>query len=848
MVDPVGAAVRKFFSISQFPMLFAGAGVSAYAGLPSWKDLVIRLAEGLRAHDPLTTQQMLELVHTGDLTLAMDYFRLSNRIADGDKHKLLTDQFESYDAMRLSSLAALPFRGFLTTNFDRSLLDAIALKRGSAARDYRYGDSSFKRAQWEEALFVARIHGAVESPDSIVLSKTQFDTLLGDDAYTDFLRQCFTHRCILFLGFSFYDPAIRHVLDDINKRFGSAPPGRHMALLPSGVAHEFLQRANRLNIEVVQYDPVNDHELLWKGLSTSTTSPVQAPPPTTPFDFTKRYLAACYARAKTTHSASSLRDAVTEGIVSAMLQECAPGSLSKQDLLEKLRQALGLKGKDAEKIFDSATKALVEAKLCRRLRGTTKSGAKFAWIGEAEKDDLDAAVQVLTKSVVNRAYLQEGWKTGVEVDRTVAAFFGELVRRRGWDLGAAFAAGRHPDNLAVKALLADSSLGLPAFDMERLGRVMETLFQHPTQEETAVLAELGRVSFAVELAFQSPKSTLLHKAVLPRKLYFDASVLMPALVEGHPLCAIYGKALASLVSAASKAAISLKRCVCTVYLNEIISHKRNALDYARHLGADFPAIARSDALFHGVPNVNVYVGAYANWVNSHEAIAFDDFLNRFAPYSTESELRKWLTSKGFEVVGAIKGQKYAMYYSQLETAYADPLMRGKDAILIEHDATQVSMLEGELQKGDRTLFVTADKQLQLTIANNPRFAPIANALISHAGLVQFIDLLIGGVSDSTGLTELLWSSRVSDRAEEVRSYFTMLALEEYDEGMAMTLAKVVEKYAEVATQELVRKRADLEAQDPLKRAGAFRTLGSLEETYFAKMREAVDKAKESKRR
>lgn len=850
MAETVTQALEKFFTTATYPIVFTGAGVSAKAGLPAWQGLIEQLAEGLRRFDPLTTQQMLECLRTGALTLAADYFKLSSKMVDGDKQRLLVDILSAYDASAITSVAELPARAYLTTNFDRSIFDAIAASKHVSARDFKYGDLSFRQAHWEEGLFVARIHGAVEMPQHVVLSESQFKTLLTDDTYADLLRACFVHRNVLFLGFSFYDPAIRHVFEDLDRRFGSASSGRHMALLPSDTRSEFSQKAHRLNIEIVEYDAADRHAALWNGLAAfnakrRSTAAASVNPKVSPFDFTKRYLAACYARARSQTSAAPLREAVVEGIISAIAQEAAPQAISRPDLLDKVRQALGVKGNDVEAIVDAAIRALVDAGLCRKLKGSGGRGIKVAWVGTVQQaDSLDAAISVLANSVKTRAYLQEGWKTGKEVQDTMFGFFSQLIRRRGWDLGAAFAAGRAPESMGIELLLNECAIGLTPFDRERLLRVCVNLFQHPSQEETVVLGELGRVSFAVELAFQSPRSSLLHKAILPRRIYFDASVLLPALVEGHPFSQIYRSTIKRLKEAASSAAIQLQLRVCTVYLNEIVSHRRNAIEYSEEAGDDFPAVARSDAVFHGVPNVNVYVGAYANWAENHGPLTFKEFLSRVAPYTSEPQLRRWLVAQGFDIVDAVKGASFPALYSCLETANADQLAFGKGPILIEHDAIQLSMLDAEISKGNRALFVTADRQLRQAISDS-KYQTISETMVSHVGLIQFVELLLGGIADGAGLAELLWSARISDRSQAVRSYFTTRGLEQYDEGLAMAMPKVIEKYTETASAELERLGANLETQDPKKRAEAFRTLGSLERNYLSGMQEAVERLQAS---
>lgn len=846
--EPVTDALRAFFEASNEPILFAGAGVSMLAGLPDWKGLLLQMAESVRSVDALTANHMTQYAAKGSLVKAADYFWLTEEVLDGDKEATIKRLLGKYNSKPLEPLASLPFKGALTTNFDRSMLDAMAVARKQAPRDYRLGDASFSQAVWETELHVTRIHGCVESPRSMILSESQFHRLLENAPYIDLLTQTFLHKQVLFLGFSFYDPAIKHVLEQIEKRFGPASPGRHMAILPETNASELIQKANRLNIAVVKYETANDHQALWKGIAGYAQSLTKAPARATiladhPYAATKQYLAACYARVSVASEHTPLREIVIEGILSASLQENHPKSSGLTDLHERVRKALGVKGKEVNQLVDGALKELIDARLVRKHKEEDVKGARFAWIGTPEiNSPLNNAIETLKTSICNRAYVQEGWKPPAHVADVIGDFLKEIIHKRGWDLGATFAAGKAPDAVSFRPVLAECGRKLSAFDRERVERTVESLFQRPTAQEAALLGELGRISFAVELAFQSPRTTLLHKATLPRRLYFDTNLLLPAFVEGHPHYRTYGDTLSRLQAASSSAGNKLQLLAYRGYLNEMISHKNAALTFAKEAGADFEALARSEAMYHGPGNINVYVGAYVNAVANGHALGFEKFLSHVAPYTTETELRRWIERQGFVVVESQKNATYLKLYGILERSNATKLSNGKQPILIEHDALQMALLDADYQRGEKALFITADRKLYEDIVTT-QFGQLTEFMVSHVGIVQLVDLLVGLKSDDRVLGELLWSNVVSERAQRIRSYLTAEALSKYDAALAMNMHTVVEIQSESIAKQLEKEGADLETHDPKARVKAFKSLGTLEANFFAGMSEAIDKIK-----
>jgi hypothetical protein len=276
------------------------------------------------------------------------------------------------------------------------------------------------------------------------------------------------------------------------------------------------------------------------------------------------------------------------------------------------------------------------------------------------------------------------------------------------------------------------------------------------------------------------------------------------------------------------------------YLNEMISHKNAALAYAKEAGEDFEALARSEAMYHGLGNISVYVGAYVNAVENGHTPGFESFLKRVAPYTTETELRRWIEKEGFVIVESPKNATYLELYGILERSNAGKLSNGKQPILVEHDALQLSLLAADYQNGQKALFVTADRQLYDDIVAT-QFRHLSEFMVSQVGIVQLVDLLVGLKSDDRALGALLWSNKVSERAQHIRSYLTVEALSKYDAVLAMNMHEIVETQSDAIDKQLEREGVDLESHDPKARVKAFKSLGTLEANFFAGMSEAIRK-------
>src|SRR5207249_3617932 len=120
----------------------------------------------------------------------------------------------------------------------------------------------------------------------------------------------------------------------------------------------------------------------------------------------------------------------------------------------------------------------------------------------------------------------------------------------------------------------------------------------PERDEAEALAEISRAAITVQLLLSSPRSALAHAYTLPAKLYFDASVLLPAIVRGHPMHEGNISAINRLQTAAQRVGRRCDLAVTYPFLEEILAHRKNAIELVHELKLEEPKRITEHVLFY----------------------------------------------------------------------------------------------------------------------------------------------------------------------------------------------------------------------------------------------------------
>jgi NAD-dependent SIR2 family protein deacetylase len=195
-------------------ILFAGAGMSLYAGFPSGKELAKILHKNL----PISQQNEIEL-SSNLLQVSEDIFNIRN----GNKNYLITKLKECFEIEPSSKethqlLAKIPqIKTIITTNYDTLFEDTNknlqVIRRSS---DYPIANSK------KQQLF--KIHGDLSDTTNIILTKSDYNKFFienkDETVFWTAIKDRLASNNILFIGYSLEDNNVMVMFDRILSEIG----------------------------------------------------------------------------------------------------------------------------------------------------------------------------------------------------------------------------------------------------------------------------------------------------------------------------------------------------------------------------------------------------------------------------------------------------------------------------------------------------------------------------------------------------------------------------------------------------------------------------------------------------
>lgn len=244
-------------------VIWAGAGLSAPAGLPNWPTLLNKInKEAITYINTLSDDQQKEkrfqyksLSSISNPWIAFEKLEsiLGEQGFEAAIKRSLNPALKCEVPKIYTELWKLGISGILTLNIDRLASRAyneagiaeMLIERNGFDLKALIGNISTAGG----SRFIANLHGAFEEPNTWVFTETKRKTLFSDKRYTELVRDVLKYCTVVFIGVSAHDIAIREHLRNI-KNDGI----RVRAFwISNEVGNDALQIADEIGIRFISY-------------------------------------------------------------------------------------------------------------------------------------------------------------------------------------------------------------------------------------------------------------------------------------------------------------------------------------------------------------------------------------------------------------------------------------------------------------------------------------------------------------------------------------------------------------------------------------------------------------------
>jgi len=247
-------------------LLFAGAGASIDAGLPTWHDFLITLIEKTQDMEQFSEKEVAEiksLLGNGEFLIVAEICRKKLGIYEFSNIIKKTLAVKGRNSSTQKILSEIPFSGCLTTNYDSFVESNKLNSRVILPKELNEISFNELNSILENNYPVIKLHGTYDNVKSIILTHQDYNSLIfngQNSRYRENLKYILSNKSIFFLGFSFRDPNIDFMLQEIFSSYnGSSIP--HYAVIPDIGELKSAFFWENYNIKVISL-PVR--ELGWK--------------------------------------------------------------------------------------------------------------------------------------------------------------------------------------------------------------------------------------------------------------------------------------------------------------------------------------------------------------------------------------------------------------------------------------------------------------------------------------------------------------------------------------------------------------------------------------------------------
>jgi SIR2-like domain/CHAT domain len=263
-------------------VLFCGAGLSKWAKLPTWKELLQIMIKEIAAEIPDNRDlaELTKLIEAGKLLEVADhckeklgprYYELMSNTVRGATEEIPAPH---------KVIVNVPFSAVVTTNYDKLLERSYATAGGFPKTPTHDDVEQLGPLLFDGSFFILKAHGDIDRPDTMVLTSRDFQNIIhANPAFNAMFSAILLTKAVFFVGYSLNDPDFRLLMDSQLTTFKGNVPERYALMSGVGpVERDLLWRTAQ--IRVVAYDDGRHEQVLefLQALQAAIPDPEAAAP------------------------------------------------------------------------------------------------------------------------------------------------------------------------------------------------------------------------------------------------------------------------------------------------------------------------------------------------------------------------------------------------------------------------------------------------------------------------------------------------------------------------------------------------------------------------------------------
>lgn len=239
-------------------VVLVGAGASFDAGLPSWRRLTADVIEFAVQKAPSIKEE------ANKLFAARKYPEVMQMVGDAIGREVLdkyiSGKVSAPNESRLSELlTSFPFAFYMTTNYDDVLKKSLE-RKGLRPVVLQNSQHDFNAIAGDTRNVILKLHGDFNDPSShIILTSGDYRKLRVEPSFEYFrlkLRSIFSMFDVLIVGYSFQDPHLQIILEELSSVLKPHRPIFAMVSDPSSFTAKEYKKA--FNVEVIGYKTIEE--------------------------------------------------------------------------------------------------------------------------------------------------------------------------------------------------------------------------------------------------------------------------------------------------------------------------------------------------------------------------------------------------------------------------------------------------------------------------------------------------------------------------------------------------------------------------------------------------------------